>query len=128
MSFDHIVLTIKELALSDPSQKDRITKLQILDNEEVLIELEGKDDIFTSQMLIDKEIANDLLMVYLFQEEEILFAGEFIPEVPQNIGQKVVTECLLKSPDENDAGFVMFESFLEVKEEAIVEEEEEPIQ
>ena len=65
-------------------------------------------------MILEKDIANDGLIIYLFNGEDILAAGEFHPEIPQSVDDKVVIEALLKSPDENDAGFIMFEIGLEI--------------
>lgn len=39
MNQSEIILKIKEIALSDPTLKESITKFQIIDNEEILVEI-----------------------------------------------------------------------------------------
>jgi hypothetical protein len=66
MNQEHIILTIRELALSDPSQKDKISKLQIADNDQVIVDIQDKDELFTSEMILVPELAQSPLLIYLF--------------------------------------------------------------
>ena len=66
MSQEHIILTIKEIALSDPSQKSLINKLQIVEKDQIIVELGLDHDIFGSEMVLDKELIDEHLVLYLF--------------------------------------------------------------
>lgn len=56
------------------------------------------------------ELAQSPLLIYLYEEDSILVAGEFVMEWPEDGADKIIVEALLKSPDENDAGFIMLEA------------------
>lgn len=72
-------------------------------------------------MLIEKELVQNSLIVYLYENDEILIAGEFQLEINDE-NQPAVIEALLKSPDEDDAGFIMFEAFVQKDEQDTLKE------
>lgn len=74
---EHIVLTIKEFALSDPLQKELISKLQLIDNDQIIAEVLKEDDIFGSALLVEIEHNHNSIIVYLYENEDVLFASEF---------------------------------------------------
>ena len=74
---EHIVLTIKEFALSDPLQKELISKLQLIDNDQIIAEVVKEDDIFGSPLVVEIEHNHNNIIVYLYENEDVLFASEF---------------------------------------------------
>ena len=77
------------------------------------MEILKEDGIFDAQISMDMEVMQSPLIIYLIQNEDVLVAGEFLLDVFTD-GQKVaVVESLLKSPEDDDAGFIMFEARIE---------------
>lgn len=74
------------------------------------MELLKEDDIFGSLLILDKEHLHNSLIIYLYENEDILIAGELLLEINEDSREPVVIESLLKSSDEDDAGFIMFEA------------------
>ena len=77
------------------------------------MEVLKEDGIFDAQISMDIEVIQSPLIIYLIQNEDVLVAGEILLDVFAD-GQKVaVVESLLKSPEDDDAGFIMFEARVE---------------